>query len=408
MYESFYNLKSRPFTLSPDPEYLFLSSKHKTALVYLEYGLMDQAGFLVITGEIGTGKTTLIKYFLGRVDSSTTVAHIFNTNVTPQQFLKAMLQELEIPCQKDDKVEILNAINRFLIKKYGERHKVVLVVDEAQNLSLSSLEEIRMLSNLQTEKEPLLQIVLLGQPHLREKLRHPELRQFAQRITVNYHLMPLDFEETRGYIHHRLKVAKAQDSDLFTEEAIKVVFQYSKGIPRVINILCDGALVYGYAEEIKEIDREIIERVVKDKKKGGIFDSEQDHETGELSPPISSSEGLKDRLSNLERQVSDLQQKVLTTLDGFSQSVEQKRTTPNMSGTSASGRLEDKFLEEREKNRELLSECARLRGQVEYLTKRECDLKDEIDKLKQATYTLPNRKKTSIPFLHSILKWIKT
>lgn len=383
MYEHFYNLKSKPFTLLPDPEYLFLSQKHKTALVYLEYGLMDQAGFIVITGEIGTGKTTLIKYFLNKLDDTTKVAYIFNTNITPEQFLKSVTQELEMPSSDGDKTQVLDALNQFLIKEYASKNRVVLIVDEAQNLSLQTLEEIRMLSNLQTEKDHLLQIVLIGQPSLRDKLRHPQLRQFSQRVTVNYHLVPLDLEETKNYIHHRLKVSQAQDTDLFTEKAINAIYQSSKGIPRLINILCDASLVYGFAEELKRIDEQIVEKVIADKRQGGIFDVEEDSKTVEFSDlGPNGSGGLEYRVSALEKAFSDLQQKVLSAIYNFSQLIENKGSLAEGSSNPVVDKLGKMLAEERKKTEQLIAEGESYKGKIEYLIKRKAELEEEIVHLK--------------------------
>jgi general secretion pathway protein A len=383
MYTQFYNLKSKPFTLLPDPEYLFLSQKHKTALVYLEYGLMNQAGFIVITGEIGTGKTTLIKYFLSELNDTTKVAYVFNTNITPEQFLASIAQEFELQTSTLNKAQLISTINQFLIKAYAARHKVVLIIDEAQNLSFQTLEEIRMLSNLQTEKDYLLQIILIGQPYLRDKLRHPQLRQFLQRVTVNYHLVALNLEETKNYIHHRLKVAQAQDFDLFTENAIHAIYQSSQGIPRLINILCDACLVYGFAEELKRIDEKIVEKVIADKRQGGIFDIGEEVNTFELlDSGAVSTDGLEQRIFFLEQTFSDLQQKVLSTIHNFSQLIEAKGSNRDGSNGAVIEKLENMLEHERKKNAQLSSEKRKHKGKVEYLMKRNEELKEEIVRIK--------------------------
>jgi general secretion pathway protein A len=383
MYTQFYNLKSKPFTLLPDPEYLFLSQKHKTALVYLEYGLMNQAGFIVITGEIGIGKTTLIKYFLNKMADANRVAYLFNTNITPEQFLTSIAQEFDIQTSAVDKAQLISAINQFLINEYASGHKVVLIVDEAQNLSFQTLEEIRMLSNLQTEKDYLLQIILIGQPYLRDKLRHPQLRQFSQRVTVNYHLVPLDLEETKNYIHHRLSVAQAQDIDLFTDSAIHVIFQSSQGIPRIINILCDACLVYGFAEELKGIDEKIVEKVIADKRQGGIFDIREDVTTAETPDSDTiSPDGLEQRIFFLEQLFSDLQQKVLSTIYNFSQLIEARGINGNGSSGAVIEKLEKMLENERKKNAQLSSEERKHKEKAEYLMKRNEDFKKEIVRIK--------------------------
>lgn len=305
MYENFYGLSERPFRILPDPDYLYLSTKHKLALVYLEYGLVNQAGFIVITGEIGTGKTTLIRTLLRKLDPETRVASIFNTSVGPEDILEMILREFEIPFSGRSKTECLDRLHTYLIEQYKQGHRVVLIVDEAQNLSLETLEEIRLISNLQTEKEHLIQIVLVGQPDLRAKLVHPQLEQFAQRISVHYHLLPLDRPETGAYITYRLNVAGFNGASLFTPAALDIVFEASKGIPRLINIVCDAALVYGFADELKTIDRETIEQVMADKKEGSLLFTPAGAGSGDEAAP--EGEGIGERLLYLERQVGELQ-----------------------------------------------------------------------------------------------------
>ncbi|MFH1146278.1 MAG: XrtA/PEP-CTERM system-associated ATPase [Pseudomonadota bacterium] len=271
MYESFYGLTDRPFRIVPDPDFLYLSEEHRLALVYLEYGLANQAGFIVITGEIGTGKTTLIRTLLRRLDQKTRVASIFNTTVLPDQLLQMVLREYEIPFSDRGKSEYLSGLYDFLIDQYRQGNRVVLIVDEAQNLSLEALEDIRLISNLQTEKEYLIQIILVGQPGLKSKLAHPQLAQFAQRISVQYHLVPLNRSEVEAYISHRLRVAGYTGSGLFSTEALDLIYESSKGTPRVINLICDAALVYGFADELKTLDRGVIEQVLADKKEDALL-----------------------------------------------------------------------------------------------------------------------------------------
>ena len=270
MYEEFYGFSEKPFNIVPDPGFLYLSDKHRTALTYLEYGLMDRIGFVVVTGEIGTGKTTLINRLLKQIGEDVEVAVVFNTNVSSEELLGLILDEFELELPPRGKPGYLDTLNQFLIKQYAQGKTALLIVDEAQNLSQEALEEIRMLLNLQTDKEPLLQILLVGQPGLRSKLHHPALAQLNQRIAVSYHLAPLSPEETKGYIPHRLKVAGATNEQLFTPKALERIFHYSGGIPRTINLLCDAALVYGYADQLTTIDESIIEHVVSDKQELGL------------------------------------------------------------------------------------------------------------------------------------------
>ena len=272
MYETFFGFREKPFTILPDPAYLYLSRQHRLALVHLEYGLLHRAGFIVISGEIGTGKTTLIKALLQRLDNKTEVASIFNTTVGPDEFLSLVLQEFDQDVAGTSRTEKLNRLNTFLIDHYAQDHNVVLIVDEAQNLSIETLEEIRLLSNLQTAKDYLLQIVLVGQPELRHKLSHPRMVQLAQRIAVHYHLTPLTEKETELYIQHRLEVASGEGDtrNIFTEDAMEVIFQHTQGTPRLINLLCDACLVYAYADEVSVITGAMVEEAVKSQEEGGF------------------------------------------------------------------------------------------------------------------------------------------
>src|ERR671939_1123526 len=256
MYERFYNLRERPFALSPDPDYLYPSRVHREALDYLRYGLESHAGFIVITGEIGSGKTTLLQTLLRNLDSQTTVGRIVNTMLEPRELLETIMIDFGLDPAGKSKPLLLRDLAQYLVDQRLAGRMVLIVIDEAQNLTLAALEELRMLSNLETEKSKLLQIVLVGQPNLRDKLLTPELEQLRQRITVSYHLTPLDADETHHYVNHRLRHAALGTPLEFPPEATTVIHARSRGVPRVINIICDAALVFGYAEERRQIDRE--------------------------------------------------------------------------------------------------------------------------------------------------------
>lgn len=261
MYEDFYGLQERPFTLVPDPDYLFLGSQHKLARAYLEYGLKERMGFVVLTGEVGTGKTTLIKSLLREKGAGQRLGVLYQTSVEAEDLLDLLLNEFQIRGHfSGSRAARLGAFNQFLLSSHARGEHVVLVVDEAQNLGPKALEELRLLSNLQTDKEPLLQVILVGQPGLRERLRHPALRQLAQRVAIHYHLSPLDREETRDYIRFRL--ARAGGSGIFTTTALDKLYDYTQGVPRRINAWCDLALVAGFAEGRQEIDAEFIDLVI--------------------------------------------------------------------------------------------------------------------------------------------------
>jgi len=268
MYKAFFGFREKPFNLVPNPAYLFLSEHHSAALTFLVYGLTEKVGFVMLTGEIGIGKTTLVRYLLNQIESDMDVAVIFNTNVLTDDLIRLILSEFEIEHEDDiSKSRALEILYEFLIERYAAGRKVLLIIDEAQNLSEAVLEEIRMLSNLQTDEEMLMQIMIVGQPELREKINDPRLEQFAQRIAVSYHLSAMNREETGKYIAYRLEKAGGA-TDLFTRDAIDKIFEVSCGIPRTINLLCDGCLVYCYAEGQHTIDKQTVEQVIEDK--GGI------------------------------------------------------------------------------------------------------------------------------------------
>ena len=270
MYETFYGFRSKPFSLLPDPEFLYLSKKHQMALTLLEYGLMNQASFSVITGDIGTGKTTLIRQLLNQMERDMVVGLISNTHPSFGDLLQWILLAFNLECHSKEKVDMYKTFMDFLIKQYAANRRSILIIDEAQNMSPQALEELRMLSNVNSDKDQVLQVILAGQPGLRDNLRDPRLEQFAQRIAVDYNLTPLNAEETREYIRHRLSVAGGSP-DMFDDEACEAVFRYSGGIPRLVNLLCDTALVYGYAEQVPRIGAQTIEDVARDKQQSRIL-----------------------------------------------------------------------------------------------------------------------------------------
>ena len=240
------------------------------AMTLLEYGLVNQTSFSVITGGIGTGKTTLIRNLLNQLDRDVTVGLITNTHRSFGELLQWVLLAFNLEYSGKDRVGLYQTFIDFLIKEYARNRRTVLIVDEAQNMSPEALEELRMLSNVNTDKDQVLQVLLVGQPGLRDTLRRPDLEQFAQRIAVDYHLEGLNSAETRGYIRHRIAVAGG-DPDLFEDAACEAIYRHSGGIPRLINLLCDTALVYGYAEGMPHITAALVNDVAHEKQKGGIF-----------------------------------------------------------------------------------------------------------------------------------------
>ncbi len=270
MYERFYGFREKPFSLLPDSGFLYLSSKHRMALTLLEYGLSSQAGFSVISGDIGTGKTTLIRQLLNEIDSTIRVGLISNTHRTFGELMQWIALAFNLPHTGKGKVELYEAFVEFIIGEYAKGRRTVLIVDEAQNMAPDTLEELRMLSNVNADKDQVLQVILVGQRELRETLRRPDLVQFAQRIGVDYHLEPLSDPETAEYIRHRCKVAGGRP-DIFSDQACEAVYQWTGGVPRLINTLCDTALVYGYAEQRERIDATLVADVGRDKQSGGLF-----------------------------------------------------------------------------------------------------------------------------------------
>ena len=268
MYESYYGFHEKPFALTPDPAFLFATQKHHRALTLLQYGLMNQVGFSVVTGAIGSGKTLLLRKLLRQLDDDVTVGMVSHVQCdTFEEMLRWILLAFELDYRDKGKVELSETFVEFLIKEYGEGRRVVLIIDEAQHLGPAALEQLRMLSNVNVDKHQLLQLILVGQPQLLQLLQRPELEQFVQRIGVDYYLEPLEQSEVKGYIQHRLRVAGG-DPELFDEDTYELVWRSTGGIPRLINLLCDMTLVYGYAEQKSKIDKQLIENVIRDKQRG--------------------------------------------------------------------------------------------------------------------------------------------
>jgi general secretion pathway protein A len=262
MYLSFYGLKDMPFSPTPDPKFLFSSARHREALAQLTYGVRERKGFIVLTGEIGTGKTTLLRTLLERLDGSTHVAYVHNSALTIEGLLEYMLHDWGVKSTGTTHAQRLFELNEFLIDQHRQGLSPVLVIDEAQNLSVETLEAVRMLSNFETAGHKLMQILLVGQPELRDKLNLPELRQLKQRIGLRCHIAPLSAEETRLYIRHRLRIAGAADAGIFTDGAIQKIAEYSQGTPRVINIVCDHCLLSGYADSKRRIETPMAEEAI--------------------------------------------------------------------------------------------------------------------------------------------------
>ena len=253
-YLKHFQLDEQPFRLTPDPAFVYWSKQHARAKAYMESTIWLADGFVVITGEIGSGKTTLLQSFLTELDDDVVYAVVSQTQLTTTQFLQSILTEFGFKPFDKDKVELLDMLNMFLIEQYSSGKKVLLIVDEAQNLSKKVLEEIRLLSGIETHKEKVLRIILAGQPELKRTLESPKLRQLVQRIRLQFHLGPLDRQECREYVEHRLSVAGRSNAGLFSDEAFELMHRYTGGIPRLINTLCDTALLCAFADEKSAVD----------------------------------------------------------------------------------------------------------------------------------------------------------
>ncbi|MDF2368169.1 AAA family ATPase [Sneathiella sp.] len=269
MYREFYGLDQKPFSILPDPNYLYWGHSHSLAYSMLEYGVMNRAGFTVVTGEIGCGKTTLIRHLLDRLDEDFTVGLV--SNIQDGDLLQWVLMAFGQAYEGKSHVGLHDELQQFLIREYAEGRRTILIVDEAQNLGPKLLEQLRLLSNINADNDQLLQLILVGQPQLKGLLQAPELTQFAQRIASDFHLAPLTAEDIDAYIKHRLSTA-GRDLPLFTMDACEKLFEASRGIPRIINILADTCLVYGFARMAPEIDGGIVDEVIRDKQTHGIFD----------------------------------------------------------------------------------------------------------------------------------------
>jgi len=265
MYETYYGLKEKPFAITPDPRYLFLSKTHQEALAHLLYGLRCRVGFIAITGEVGSGKTTILRSFCAQLDETGyRLALIFNPRLTPIGLLQSINTEFGLPGRRRSLVGLIRELNDFLLEENRAGRTPVLIIDEAQSLSANVLEQIRLLSNLETERDKLIQIVLVGQPELAELLSRPNLRQLNQRIVVRCRLEPLDGPATGAYIQHRLRVAGRADGTLFTPAALKEVYRHSRGLPRLINIMCDWAMLASYADNHGQVGTRDVRQAARD------------------------------------------------------------------------------------------------------------------------------------------------
>jgi len=264
VYLEFYGLRQAPFDITPNPHFLFHSPRHREAFNHLLYGIRERKGFVQLTGEVGTGKTTLCRALLEQLDGHYSTALILNPVLNGNELMKAIATEFGLDVKGLDRMETMATLNDFLLKQIATGKETVLIVDEAQNLTEELLEQVRLISNLETDDRKLLQIVLLGQPELRDRLNRPRLRQLRQRITVRYHLKPLTCREVGEYVHHRLALAGAGDQPTFSRPAIWRVFHYSRGIPRLVNAVCDKSLLAGFVEHSERINYRMVGRAIRE------------------------------------------------------------------------------------------------------------------------------------------------
>ncbi|MBW2604976.1 MAG: AAA family ATPase [Deltaproteobacteria bacterium] len=369
MYENFYALKEKPFQITPNPDYLYLSPVHENALTYLEYGLMENVGFILLTGEVGAGKTTLVRYLTGQFESEKEIAVVFNTNVTPEELLCLILKSFKLEPVDGNKTKNLDILQQFLIDRYSKNKQVLLIIDEAQNLSDEVLEEVRMFSNLQSDEQNLIQIMFVGQPELKERLKQHGHNPLSQRIAVNFFLSGLTDTETRSYIAHRLKKAGG-NPDMFSPEAVDMIYRASRGIPRTINLLCDAALVYGFGYEFDTIEAPVIEQVIKDKGGMGInietenemgpFSFHDEHDTDDFKG--NRMKRLEDFVVLMKRQV-DYVEEQMAKLEEKIKGLQEK----------LDGSLKSLLVEERKRNDQLLLVYSKLKRKYDSLLSKEDD-----------------------------------
>ncbi len=273
MYEKKYNFTLTPFNMTPDSRFFYASQKHEEALYRLLVAINQRNGFAVVTGEIGSGKTTICRTLLHKIEPTTKIALVLNTHLSKKELVTTILDDLGIEYKSNSKTHLMGALNKFLIEMAARDKNVVILIDEAQNLTPSVLEEVRMLSNLETEQEKLLQILLVGQPELRTKLAQPKLEQFSQRIVVYYHLEPLDRAETEAYMHHRMQVAGCENKELFSKDAFDEIYRYSSGTPRLINLAAHNALINGIVHDASVVTGAIVSEAITDLMHGGAYSS---------------------------------------------------------------------------------------------------------------------------------------
>lgn len=354
MYEKFFNLNIKPFELIPNPDFLYLSKQHKKAITYLDYGIKERIGFVLLTGEVGSGKTTIIRNLIKGLNSKVRLSKIFNTKVSSEQLLAMINEDFGMHVNGKDKITLLRELSDFLIEQYTNKYHSILIIDEAQNLSSELLEEIRMLSNLETDKHKLLQIILVGQPELKKILSQPELRQLRQRISISCHISPLTKKETDEYILHRLEIAGNREAVIFEDGAIDLIYEYSRGIPRLINVICDFLMVFAYVEERREISLDLVKEVV-----GEI---EEEHRYWKDEAPEHYFLGDKKAFQEILYRLNKVEEEL------FKKNISQNEKVEIFERLSASEQLFNKFITNSKRD------INTIRSEIE-ITKKEIDIK---------------------------------
>ena len=386
IYNEYFGFKETPFSLTPDPEFLFLSSVHREALAYLRYGLREKKGFVLISGEVGSGKTTLLRSLLKDVDRQVRTALIINPRVEFHELMQSVFTDLEIDVDGSlgTKTELLDAFYGYLLDQHEVGCNVVLIFDEAQHLSLPVFEEIRMLSNFETPKEKLLQIIFVGQPELRQKLALPQLRQLRQRVTVRYHINPLNKHEVSEYITHRLQVAGTNDSEIFTPEAVEHIYDFSGGTPRLINVICDATLLAAFADGSHRVEAQLVQEAIMEQHAYDHWEEQYTEPTTEQTERTSIEQRQRvgsdtELLLDLTKTVLRLQEEVTergSELADAAGSLRQRLQKIDGWLDSTGGAVPETLRQQLQEAAEMVTECA---GQIDVHQKRLAPKLDVLD-----------------------------
>jgi len=307
MYTKFFNLSAKPFELLPNPKFLYLSKGHRKALSYLQYGIQERAGFTLLTGEVGSGKTTLVRDIINKISADITLSMIFNTRVDGYQLIAMINEDFGLTTEGKDKVQLITELNDFLLEECSSNRQPIIIIDEAQNLSTEALEEIRLLSNLENDNFKMMQIILVGQPELKQIIAQPSLRQLRQRISISCHLNPLNRKESEEYIYHRLGTVGNRDCVKFHDGVFDAIFKFSGGVPRLINLICDFLLLSAFVEETHEIDKPLVDEALKELsfEEPDLPSPTFEHEET-VSQAVQGSPPLDDRLARIEKKYAKL------------------------------------------------------------------------------------------------------